>query len=306
MNSASSFRSILLALTAGALGVMGCVITVGEVDCSECSADVEPDALCHSSYNPATNSCECDDNYEFASNAPDDFECERSEARPATGDCGVDPNTGVNGAGDCICENGTVWCSDDPADLTCCDPTGGSGGVSSETTPDTTGDTDPSVTDTDTDDPTTGADSSGSDSGPVDLPPCDADTEGGVACTNDGDVNGVEGSEAFFCQGGEWMPVDMDAECSAVGDDFAYGCFFNDADEVVYECATGPGTPCTDADDTCSGDTLQSCLFGKLTDIDCVEFCTGDEAKEQFDHGECDADGLTCFCCDEGDEGCPV
>ncbi|MBV1860015.1 MAG: hypothetical protein KUG77_16500, partial [Nannocystaceae bacterium] len=66
----------------------------------------------------------------------------------------------------------------------------------------------------------------------------------------------------------------------------------------------GPGTDCSDADDNCSSDTLlQSCLFGKLTNVDCEDFCTGKEAKVQTDFGTCEAKSLTCCCFDEGDEG---
>src|SRR5690606_6296906 len=127
---------------------------------------------------------------------------------------------------------------------------------------------------------------SGGETGPAELPPCDATLEGQTACTNNGGIDGVEDGEAYFCQGGEWNEVDMDAECVLVGQDFAYGCYFNASDQVEYFCAAGPGTPCTGADETCSTDTLlQSCLFGKLTDVDCQAFCTGKQAKIQTDFG---------------------
>ncbi len=307
MISTRSFRTILLALTAGALGAVGCVITVGEVDCSECSASVDPDPLCHSEFNPSTGACECDEGYVFESNDPNDFECEREDPKPGTGDCGTDPNTSTNANGDCICVNGTEWCSDDPNDLTCCNPAGGT---------DTDPTTDPTVASTetegeetgtgsDTDDTDTAADSStGGGTGPAELPPCTADLEGQAACTNNGGLKSSEGGEAFLCQSGEWSAIDMNAECEFNGDDFAYGCFINDADEVDYFCGQGPGTDCTDADDNCSSTTvLQSCLFGKLTNVDCEEQCTGKMAKVQTDFGECDAETLLCCCFDEGDEG---
>jgi hypothetical protein len=305
MTSTRSFRTILLALTAGALGAVGCVITVGEVDCSECSATAEPDPLCHSSFNEATNACECDPGYVFESQDPNDFECEREGPKPGTGDCGTDPNTSTNAAGDCICTAGYAWCSNDPDDLTCCatgdtdtnaegstvDPsTSGSGETGSGTDAETGIDTDESTT--------------GNGTGPAELPECTAELEGQTACTNNGGVDSVEGSEAFLCQGGEWIPVDMNAECEFAGNNFAYGCYFNDSDEVEYFCGDGPGTDCTNDDDACSTETvLQSCLFGKLTDVDCDAFCTGDKAKVQTDFGTCDAKDLACCCFDEGDEG---
>ncbi|MCR9159839.1 MAG: hypothetical protein ACE37F_05780 [Nannocystaceae bacterium] len=310
MTSSRSFRTILLALTAGALGAVGCVITVGEVDCSECNADVDPDPLCHSEFNEASGQCECDDGYDWENpNATDDFECERVDSKPGTGDCGTDPNTTTNANGDCVCVAGFDWCSSDPADLTCC----GSNDTENATTvdPSETTDTDATDTDTtdtdvtDTDTSDTQADTStGGDTGPADLPTCDGTLEGQTACTNNGDVSGVEDGVAYLCEGGEWTAVDMDEICVFDGDDFAYGCYFNDNDEVAYFCGSGPGTDCTDADDSCSSETLlQSCLFGKLTDVDCEQFCTGKEAKIQTDFGTCDSESLTCCCFDEGDEG---
>ena len=305
MTSSRSFRTILLALTAGALGAIGCVITVGEVDCSECSADVDPDPLCHSEFNTNTGLCECDDGYVFESNASNNFKCEREESKPGTGDCGTDPNTTTNASGDCICTAGYEWCSSDPDDLTCCasgdtdpDPSVGSTSVDpTETTGDTDSDTDATETDT-------AADSTSGETGPADLPTCDDTLEGQTACTNNGGIDSVEDGEAYLCQSGEWVEVDMNAECEFVGNDFAYGCYINDSDEVEYFCGDGPGTDCTDNDDACNSDTvLQSCLFGKLTNVDCEEFCTGEKAKVQTDFGECNADDLACCCFDEGDEG---
>lgn len=304
MTSATSFRSILLALSVGALGTLGCVLTVGEVDCSTC----DNDPLCHSEFN-SDGDCVCEDGYTWEDeDASNNFECDREDPKPGTGDCGTDPNAGMNAAGDCICLGGTSWCSNDPSDLTCCDMTGGSGPVPDPTTGEPN-ETDPGETDPgETDDPTTGADSTGGNdtNNPADLPECTAELENAAACTNNGDASSVEGSEAFLCQGGEWSPIDMDAECEFAGSDFAYGCYFNDADEVAYECGDGPGTDCTDADDACDGDVnLSTCLFGKLTTIDCFEFCTGDEAKVQCDEGVCDGKSLSCFCSDEGGVDCP-
>ena len=302
MTSSRSFRTILLALTAGALGAIGCVITVGEVDCSECNADVDPDPLCHSSFNDASGMCECDEGYVFESAAANDFECEREDSKPGTGDCGTDPNTATDANGNCICTAGFDWCSSDPDDLTCC-PSGDTDPDPTNTTVDPTDGTGETGTDTDVE---TGTDTDvdTDDTGPAELPACTDELEGQTACTNNGGVDSVEGGEAYLCQSGEWVVVDMNAECEFAGNDFAYGCYINDSDEVEYFCGDGPGTDCTDADDACSSDTLlQSCLFGKLTDVDCEAFCTGKEAKVQTDFGSCDADDLACCCFDEGDEG---
>jgi len=310
MTSSRSFRTILLALTAGALGAIGCVITVGEVDCSECSANVDPDPLCHSEFNAATDSCECDPGYVFESNDANDFECEREGPKPGTGDCGTDPNTTVNAAGDCECQVGFVWCSDDPDDLTCCgsadtdettvagtstaDPTGGSESGIAETGTGTDGDTDP-VADT----------GSGGDTGPAELPPCDASLDMMSACTNNGGIDNVENGTQYMCLDGEWNLFDAETDCTALGTgDFSYGCYINESGEVTNFCGFGPGTDCTDDDDACATETLlQSCLFGKLTDVDCETFCTGKKAEIQTDFGECDPDTFTCCCFDDGDEG---
>lgn len=304
MTSSRSFRTILLALTAGALGALGCVITVGEVDCSECSADVDPDPLCHSEFNPSTGLCECDAGYVFENpNDPNDFECNREDSKPGTGDCGTDPNTTTDANNNCICVSGYEWCSSDPDDLTCCPVGDTDSDPTNATTVDpsaTTGETD-SDTDSETD---TQADTGTGGTGPAELPTCDDTLEGNYACTNNGGPEGAEDGEAYLCQSGEWTAIDMDAECQFDNYDFAYGCYIDDTDMVAYFCADGPGTDCTDADDNCSSDTLlQSCLFGKLTDVDCEAFCTGKQAKVQTDFGICDAETFTCCCYDEGDEG---
>lgn len=307
MTSIRSFRTILLALTAGALGAAGCLLTVGEVDCTECSASVDPDPLCHSEFNANTGMCECDDGYVFESSDPNDFECEREAPKPGTGDCGTDPNTSTNANGDCICINGTEWCSDDPDDLTCCNPVGGT-----DTDP-----TDPTVASSETEGTDTGietddtggtdtvADSgSSSDTSQAELPPCTDEIDLEFACTNTGGPQSTEGSEQYQCVSGEWVLSDLDADCEFQNDDFSYGCYVNDDGVSTNFCGSGPGTDCTDAEDACSSETvLLSCLFGKLTEVDCENFCTGPQAEIQTDFGTCEAKSLDCCCFDEGQEG---
>lgn len=92
-----------------------------EPDCSRCSAEVEPDPPCNSSFNPETEQCECDLGYEFVSDELDDFECEQSGGTDGGADCGSDPNVEVDANGDCTCVDGYEWCSEGPDDLTCCE-----------------------------------------------------------------------------------------------------------------------------------------------------------------------------------------
>lgn len=309
MTSPRSFRTILLALSVGALGAIGCVITVGAPDCTRCDSGQEPDALCHSEYDAANDVCVCDDGYVFESSNPagnSNFECERTDSKPGTGDCGSDPNNATDAAGQCVCVEGWQFCTSDPNDYACC-PDGGTGDPTNATTDSattTTSGTDTDGTTTDATDTDPSADSSsGGDTGPATLPPCTPELEGQFACTNNGGVDTVEDGESYRCESGEWIANDMDAECTPEGEDFAYGCYINDKDVVDHFCGSGPGTDCTNDDDTCSTETLlQSCLFGKLTDVDCEEFCTGNDAKIQTDFGSCDAKSLTCCCFDDGDE----
>ncbi len=89
--------------------------TGAPLDCSMCNADVDPDPLCHSAFNPETGQCECDPGYVFEGEG---FECVRSDE---AGDCGDDPNVMVDQNGDCQCATGYAWCSTDPDELTCCE-----------------------------------------------------------------------------------------------------------------------------------------------------------------------------------------
>ncbi len=310
MTSSRSFRTILLALSVGALGAIGCVITVGAPDCTRCDAGQEPDPLCHSEYDASNDVCVCDAGYVFESSDPagnSNFECERTDSKPPTGECGSDPNNSTDAAGQCVCVDGWQFCTADPDDYSCC-PDGGTGNTdpTNATTESTTGGTDTDVTDTDATDTDPSADAStGGGTGPADLPPCDATTDNTFACTNNGGVEGVEDGEQYVCADGEWTQIDLDQGCLDDGQgDFSYGCYIDKNDDVANFCGDGPGTDCSDADDNCSSETLlQSCLFGKLTNVDCEDFCTGKDAKVQTDLGTCEAKTLSCCCFDEGDEG---
>lgn len=309
MTSSRSFRTILLALSVGALGAVGCVLTVGAPDCTRCDAGQQPDSLCHSTYDAANDVCNCDAGYVFENSDPagnSDYECERTDSKPPTSECGSDPNNATDAAGQCVCVEGWQFCSDDETDYSCCPESGDTDTdpTNATTETSTTGETDTDVTDTD--DTDSSADTTGGGTGPASLPECTADLEANspFACTNNGGIDSVEGGESFRCAAGEWIPLDMDAECTLLGEDFAYGCYINDSDEVDHFCGVGPGTDCVDADDNCASETLlQSCLFGKLTNIDTEEFCTGKGAKIQTDFGTCDAKTLEPCCFDEGDEG---
>ncbi|MCR9159416.1 MAG: hypothetical protein ACE37F_23075 [Nannocystaceae bacterium] len=93
-----------------------------EIDCSMCNADVDPDPLCHSEFNPATGNCECDDGYEWEDiEAPDNFACVRVDEKEPS-DCGEPgSNTMPDADGNCVCVEGFEWCTNDPDDLTCCE-----------------------------------------------------------------------------------------------------------------------------------------------------------------------------------------
>lgn len=91
-----------------------------EPDCSMCNANVDPDPLCHSAFNPATGACECDAGYEYETTDPDDFTCILIGGGSGGADC-EDPNSSTDVNGNCVCNEGYEWCSDDPTDLSCCE-----------------------------------------------------------------------------------------------------------------------------------------------------------------------------------------
>ena len=88
-----------------------------EPDCSMCNAEVDPDPLCHSGYDPKLDECVCDPGYVFESGS-DDFTC---VVDSGPDDCGDDPNVIVLPRGGCMCAEGYDWCSTEPDDLTCCE-----------------------------------------------------------------------------------------------------------------------------------------------------------------------------------------
>ena len=91
-------------------------------DCSMCSAETDPDPLCHSEFNPANGTCECDAGYEWENPSdPNDFTCVQSEDEEPSA-CGAEgSNSTTNANGDCVCVEGYEWCTTDPDDLTCCE-----------------------------------------------------------------------------------------------------------------------------------------------------------------------------------------
>jgi len=85
------------------------------LDCSQCNAQVAPDPGCHSTFDPASWTCDCDPGYVYATDDLDDFTCVPGRY------CGSDPHVEPYGNGRCICAEGYGWCSPDPDDLTCCE-----------------------------------------------------------------------------------------------------------------------------------------------------------------------------------------
>lgn len=305
MNSAKTLRNILLATSIGGIAGIGCVITTGSVDCEQC--DDSP--LCHNHFGADIDSddqadCFCDAGYTWEDpDDPNNFECEDIPEKPGTSDC-VNPNN-IQQGDSCLCADGFIWC--DPAnanDLTCCeDPAQDTqgGGTGNPTTGDpTTGGTGTG----DTGEETTSADTGTGDTGgdPLDPPDPSLCTEDGlVACSNE-DPDNVQGSITWICENGQWNEFDMDASCQAEGDDFAYGCWDSgDIDMAVnIECGEGPGTDCTQAEDSCvDADVLQLCIWGKLTEISCTFACVDDpDAQTTYDFGECVQGMAFCQCCD--------
>ncbi len=314
----NKFRALLLTAVGGLTGMgLGCIISVGPLDCSECG-----NTGCDSQL--SNGQCVCDPGHEWANPDDDaDFECDRIPPKPGDETCGGIEDNPVHSEGDvCVCDSGFNWCTDDPADLSCCPDND----QAPETgNPDPTG-TDPGTgTGTDT---TEGADETVDDTGqPMmcmevdaewngvepDAADCDEAGEGFVFCSNN-EAEGPAGSRYWECTGGAWMefPSAGDENCALDGLDFAYGCVDN-GNEVEFVCGSGPGTGCSGPEcDGCGddGDQILFCVDGKLGADSCNEICTvdGDDQGVTYDFGECviDGDVAQCACCDSGDEGCPV
>jgi hypothetical protein len=267
-------RRIALVLAASALG---CVINVGEDDCSEC--DNAP--RCHSHLDEATQQCFCDPGHTWTNPGNDhDFECQKIPPKPGTSQC-VEENSYVL-EDSCFCEPGFKWCSGDLQDLTCC--------VDEEQAPvasESGGGTDTDATAGETGDRE------------VPLPACDV--EGKLGCTNPSfDSPGP----AYQCIGGAWVDYDEDAHCQsdpANPMDFGYGCYL-DAGVTTIKCANGPGSACTETDRICiDGTTLHFCQHARLTARDCNVYCTM-ESMPVFEQGRCE--NTDCVCCSGAD--CPM
>lgn len=236
-----------------------------------------------------------------------------------------DPNSSLSD-GKCYCKAFYDWCNpDDNSDLTCCESdTSGSNtntnsnsnsgtGTGSATDNGTTQDVPTSGTTSDV--PTTSE--SGTTGTPMDCsvttePPdgCDANTENFLCISADNPDCDVEGSKYYVCTNGAWVEntTDGDASCKADGYDFSFGCSDNGS-SIDFICGTGPGTPCTTGDASCGTDVqLDACVLGKQTATDCTLFCMQEGMEGvTYDYGFCgDQRGISCICCDEGDDGCPI
>lgn len=309
MSTFSPFKKLLWTATLGGLASLslglGCVITVGPLDCSECG-----NTGCNSQQ--IGNECFCDPGHEFANSDPENFECDRIQGKGGDANCNGEPNTYVVGD-NCFCEDGYNWCSSDVNDLSCCEDdmqapgTGGSG--PDDPTEGTTGDTADETAD-ETGEPDTCMEVEAPGNG-VEPNPADCTETGLVFCSNN-DQEGPAGSRFWECVDGAWVenPDFLLQDCQASNFDFAYGCVDNGV-EVEPVCGLGPGTPCSGPEcDTCvDDDQIEFCADGKLGADSCSRICNEDGVDGiTFDTGICmSGDGTTdCFCCDAGDEGCPA
>ncbi|HWB81359.1 MAG TPA: hypothetical protein VG755_40630 [Nannocystaceae bacterium] len=308
---ARSIPKSLVSVAAGALfGLsLGCIITTSGGGSDECGS-----VLSHS-HEGTDGMCYCDAGYTWEDpNDDSNFDCDPIE--PKDGQC--DQPNSYEAGGQCYCDSGYNWCSpSDPNDFSCCLDD------AQDTLASGTGDTgDMTATGNDTGSTDTGADSSGDSSvdetGGVSPDPsqCTAETEGTYFCSNT-DAMGPENSMMWQCLSGLWNLIgqpDLDALCMFDGYDFAYGCT-DDGDMAGSAgpvCGYGPGTACEGDATACeTDDLLNYCQFGKLSQSSCLAVCQDPMAKMTYDFGYCAEDpdamgAFDCFCCDEGDEGCPV
>ncbi len=292
--SSKSLLSVL-ALLAGVAA--GCVFTTGDGDLDD--GDCPGDNI-HESF----DECFCDAGYEWEDpNDSSNLNCVPEMAKP--GACDEPNNVEIDGT--CYCDDGFSWCSSDPNDFSCCeDP----GHTSVGTGDDGSGD---DVADDVADDGSdTGADTGIDDTGPdpdtgVEPDPLDCTEDGLNFCSNT-EEQGPEGSRAWVCMGGEWVENSTigDESCMFDGFDFAYGCV-SMGDTVQFVCGDGPGTACEGDSASCvDADIINYCLYGKLSEDSCLRICTedGDDMGVTYEHGQCDAEAMECFCCDAGDPGC--
>lgn len=316
MSIFNPFQKLLWTATLGGLAALGlgvgCVITVGPQDCSECG-----NTGCNSQQ--VGDDCLCDPGYQLANDDPNDFDCDRIPGKGGDANCDGQANTVLQGD-NCFCVDGYTWCNpDDLNDLSCCEDdmqAPGSGG---------SGSGDPTGEDPTGEDPTGGtADETADETGDpgmcveeeapwngVEPIPEDCTDDGLVFCSNN-DTEGPAGSRFWECIGGEWVENAqfLTDDCVASGFDFAFGCEDNGTDAVPV-CGTGPGTPCNgpDCDRCVDDDEIEFCADGKLSADTCSRICVEDGIDGMtFDTGLCISEGgvTDCFCCDEGDEGCPL
>lgn len=246
--------------------------------------------------------------------------CPTGDHNKLTDDAGGDTKQTEDGA--CECSVLYDWCDpNDPENLNCCSDSnadGTSGGpdddgdeIGDESTGDGDGDGDGTTGDGDGDGTTGDGDGDGD---PGTLPPetCPPEEENAYWCTHD-EAMGVEGSRFFICTDGMWVENQavLEEDCAFNGFDFAYGCV-DDGTQVIPVCGYGSGEPCNNDDPAfcVDDDQIAYCDASKETWDSCLAFCmeTGIEG-ETFEHGLCDEsipDDVACFCCDSGDEGCPI
>jgi hypothetical protein len=311
MSISNPFHKLLWATVLGGLaGIgIGCVISVGPQDCSECG-----NTGCNSQV--VNDVCVCDPGYEFASEDENDFDCDRIPGKAGDESCGGNDNIHLEGEV-CVCDNGYTWCNaDDLNDLTCCEdpeqaPGDGTDGMTSSDDATASGDTAVDGTVDETGEPPGMCEQTEPPGNGVEPDPAECTEDGLVFCSNNAE-EGPAGSHYWECAGGAWVESTTagDESCQFDNFDFAYGCI-DDGASVTFVCGVGPGTPCSGPEcNGCAedGDTIQFCEDGKLGADSCLRICTeeGDEQGVTYDFGSCVVTDSTseCACCDEGDEGC--
>ncbi len=192
---------------------------------------------------PGTNSyqdgdnCFCEISYEWCTPDLDDYTCCPVDVWSS---CGAPGSHSVAIEAECFCEVGFAWCDPvDAANYLCCGEN-----LACEDT---------------------------AEPGPM----CDLRGDS-MFCSNPL-LCGPWESVAYACEGGAWVPLgsdELDAQCLAVGDDFAYGCVSHEGGAEL-RCGVGPGDPCTEATvDTCAdAELLTTCLYGRLSTLSCVDLC---------------------------------
>ncbi len=312
MSMLNPFQKLLWTVALGGLAGLGlgCVISVGPLDCSECG-----NTGCNSQQ--IGDSCLCDAGYEWADDDPENYDCDRIPGKGGDANCGGETNIHLEGEV-CVCDAGYNWCNPaDLNDLSCCeddmqapsmtdgDPTDGGSATDGETE----GETEDESADTTAGNPDTCEEIDAPWNG-IEPEPADCTEDGLVYCSNN-DGEGPAGSRYWECAGGSWVEnlTAGDENCQFDGFDFAYGCV-DDGASVTFVCGTGPGTPCSGPE--CNGcaddDAIQFCSDGKLGADSCFRICTedGDAEGITYDFGSCvdGGSGAECACCDEGEEGC--